>query len=398
MGFVPSKADPDVWLRDAGDTWDYVCCYVDDLLCAMKNPMAFMNALMTEPWSYKLKGVEEPKYHLGGDFFRDKDKTLCYSAQTYIKRLLKNYELMFGEKPREYNAPMEKSDHPELDATDLCNEDEVAKYQSMIGALQWCISLCRFDIAVSVMTLGRFRAAPRIGHLERVKRVCGYLRKFPHGAIRFRTGIPDYSEYDDKIVRHDWMYSVYGEVKEEIPHDMPVPKGKSVRTTTYVDANLYHDQVTGRAVTGVFHFLNTTPIDWTSKKQATVETATYGSEFNAARTGTEQIMDLRYTLRMFGVPLDGPAWMFGDNESVVKSSTIPSSTLNKRHNALSFHRVREAMASMMLYFLNLPGAENCADLLTKFLPYPVAKKFLEPLLFWRGETNVARMRVTAHAS
>jgi hypothetical protein len=46
-------------------------------------------------------------------------------------------------------------------------------------------------------------------------------------------------------------------------------------------------------------------------------------------------MDHLYTLRMMGVPLDGPSWIFGDNQSVITSSTIPESNLNKRHNALS---------------------------------------------------------------
>jgi len=55
----------------------------------------------------------------------------------------------------------------------------------------------------------------------------------------------------------------------------------------------------------------------------------------------EQIQDLRYTLRDLGVPLDGPAWLFGDNQSVVTSSTLPHSKLNKRHNALCYHKVRE---------------------------------------------------------
>jgi hypothetical protein len=50
--------------------------------------------------------------------------------------------------------------------------------------------------------------------------------------------------------------------------------------------------VTGRSVTAILHFLNQTPMDWYSKKQATVETATFGSEFIAARTTIDQIVDL----------------------------------------------------------------------------------------------------------
>ncbi len=88
-----------------------------------------------------------------------------------------------------------------------------------------------------------------------------------------------------------------------IPSDAPPPKGRLVTLTHYVDANLYHDCVTGRSVTGILHFINATPIDWFSKRQSTVETATYGSEFVAARTCVEQVIDLRNTLRHLKVQI-----------------------------------------------------------------------------------------------
>ena len=101
----------------------------------------------------------------------------------------------------------------------------------------------------------------------------GYLRKHKHSAIRFRTEIPDMSQYPK--VEYDWMYSVYGDEQEAVPHDAPTPLGKEVITVTYEDANLYHDMTTGREVMGVLHLINGTPIDWYSKRQDTVETATY---------------------------------------------------------------------------------------------------------------------------
>ena len=387
LGFMPCKADPDVWLRDAGDKYEYVTTWVDDLLVAMKNPKEFMDALQSDPYSYKLKGVEEPKYHLGGDFFRDSDSTLCYGAQTYIKRMVQEYIHLFGEAPTPYLSPLVKGDHPELDISDSCGPDDIAKFQSLIGALQWTISLCRLDIANAVMTLGRYRAEPRQGHLNRVKRIVGYLKKFPHACIRFRTGIPNHEAiYGEDGPQFNWMHSVYGDPKEDVPDDAPPPKGNPVRTTTFKDANLMHDFSTGRSATGIFHFLNQTPIEWFSKRQGQVETATYGSEFVAARTATEQIMDLRYTLRMFGVPLDGPAWLFGDNQSVVTSSTIPHSTLSKRWNALSYHRVREAVAAGYLRFHFIDSKQNPADILTKPLDHASAWPFIDTLLFRKGET------------
>ena len=79
-----------------------------------------------------------------------------------------------------------------------------------------------------------------------------------------------------------------------------------------MDANLHHDLATGKAVTAALHFLNQTPIDATTKRQTTVETATYGSEFVAARTAVDQIIDIRTTLRYLGVPIRDKSYMFGD--------------------------------------------------------------------------------------
>ena len=183
-----------------------------------------------------------------------------------------------------------------------------------------------------------------------------------------------------------WLHTVYGNVKEIIPKDIPEALGNEVMSVTYVDANLLHDLLTGRSVTGILHMLNKTPIDWFSKRQATVETATYGSKFTAARIAVEQIIDLRTTLRYFGVPIKGPAYMFGDNQSVVTSSTIPHSNLNKRWNALSYHRVREAIASKMLRFYHIKGEHNPADVLSKHVGFPDLWRSVKSILFWQGDT------------
>jgi hypothetical protein len=106
----------------------------------------------------------------------------------------------------------------------------------------------------------------------------------------------------------------------------------------------------------------------------------------AARQATEQIMDLRYSLRMIGIPLDGPAWMFGDNKSVIDSSTIPHSKLGKRHNALSYHRVREAIASGVMYFCKIDGIQNPADILTKYAAHAKFEPVIQPILFCKGDT------------
>ena len=155
---------------------------------------------------------------------------------------------------------------------------------------------------------------------------------------------------------------------------------------TFVDANLMHDFTTGQSATGVLHLLNQTPIDWFSKRQGQVETATYGSEFVAAHTSVEQIINLCYTLRMFGVPLDGPSWLFGDNQSVITSSTLPHSTLSKRWNTLFYHHVCEAIAARILRFHFIDSKQNPSDIMTKPLEHATAWPHIDTLLFRKGET------------
>ena len=369
-------------MKRNGEHYEYIAVYVDDLTMAMKDPGSFVDTLKTK-YHFQFKGTGPLTFQLGADFYRDNDGNLSMAPKKYIERLIKNYERTFGEKPRmTVHSPLEKGDHPELDDSEFLDMEGILQYQSLIGSLQWAISLGRFDIATSVMTMSGFRAAPRHGHLERIKRICGYLARMKHGTIKFCIHEPDYS--DIPLNGYDWSY-VYADAQEPAPDNAPVPLGKRVTTTHYVDANLFHDALTGCSVTGICHMINATPVEWYSKKQATVETATYGSEFVAARTCVEQVIDLRNTLKYLGVPINAHSYMFGDNESVVNSSSIPHAKLHKRHTALSFHKVREAIAAKYIVFSFLPGADNPADILSKHWAYSAVWDILRCLMFCEKE-------------
>ena len=102
-----------------------------------------------------------------------------------------------------------------------------------------------------------------------------------------------------------------------------------------------HSLATGRSLTGCLHFVNHTPIDSYSKRQATVETATYGSDFVASNTASEKIIDLRSTMRYLGVPIKTKSYLFGDSRSVVTSSSLPHSKLGKR--IIKIHQVHQKL-------------------------------------------------------
>jgi hypothetical protein len=122
-------------------------------LCKIgKKPQQFFDSLINDH-GFKLKGVGIPKYHLCGDFFRDSDGTLPWGAHSYVSNMMTNYETMFGSKPKEFATPMIEKDHPEIDTSDLLYALGIKQYESLIGALQWLVTLGRFDIHFSVASM-----------------------------------------------------------------------------------------------------------------------------------------------------------------------------------------------------------------------------------------------------
>jgi len=160
-----------------------------------------------------------------------------------------------------------------------------------------------------------------------------------------------------------------------------------VQINCFVDADHAGNRVTRRSQTGILVFLNRAPVLWYSKAQNTVETSTFGSEFTAMRIAVELLEGLRYKLRMFGVPLEGPVNTFCDNSSVVVSSTLPASTLKKKHNLIAYHRVREAVAMNMMRIAWVETGKNLADMLTKPLNGPTLHALADKVLYLSNDMN-----------
>jgi hypothetical protein len=173
-------------MQRSGDGYEYIGVYVDDLANATLNPGEIIRHLK-EKFTLSFNGAWPMKFHLGCDFKCNEDGTLSFGHRTYITKMLDNYERMCGLKPNKYSSPLEPNNHPELDDTELLVPKGIKQLQSMIGAAQWAISLGRFDINTSIMTMSHFQIAPRCGYLEILKQIYGYLQQYKDGAIQVRT-------------------------------------------------------------------------------------------------------------------------------------------------------------------------------------------------------------------
>jgi hypothetical protein len=304
------------------------------------------------------------------------------SAEKYVDSAIKNVEEVLARKgqrlPTKCYSPLPTEYHPELEASAELKADGVQYYQELIGVLRWAVELGRVDIHLEVALMSSQMALPRLGHLEHLYRIFGYLKYQSKRKLAFDAHHPKLDER--RFKQHDW-FDFYRDAKEAIPDDMPTPRGNYMSTHCFVDASHGSDHATRRSQTGILIFCNRAPIVWHSKKQNTVEASTFGSEFQAMKNAVKLVESLRYKLRMFGIPMEGPTNVFCDNDAVCKNTTSPESTLKKKHHSIAYHRCREAVATGTIRIAKEDTKTNLSDLFTKILPPPRREELLDKFTY-----------------
>ena len=383
LRFKPSAADPDVWMRPATKTdgtkyYEYVLAYVDDILAMSEKPEEIMQSLMNE-FTFKggADGVIPPTDYLGAklEWKEDIMGRGCWSMTSYkyVNAAIHAVEERLKERndrplPLRAATPMSYDYIPELDATEELQSDKVNYYQELIGILRWATEIGRVDILHEVFILSEYQANPRRGHMNGVLHIFGYLKQNPKRTLCFSPLRPDLSGGNFNYEAAKDVKEFYVDAEEEIPADAPESRGEEVIIIAYVNASHASNKKTRRSHTGYLIFINMAPIVWFSKRQRTVESSTFGSEYIATKTCVEAVQALRFKLRMFGVPIDGPCRVFNDNQSVVKNSSRVESTLTKRHNQLAYHVTRWAVAAGSVIVSWIPTNGMLADPLTKRMP------------------------------
>ena len=211
-----------------------------------------------------------------------------------------------------------------------------------------------------------YQESPRRGHLNALYQIFSFIKNNPKLTLYFDPRLPsiDYAIFKNNAGE---FKEYYQDAVEELPPRTPTPRGRMITTTAFVDSSHAANKVTRKSHTGYILFVNRTPIIWYSKRTSTVETSAFSSEFLAMKSCMEGIISLRYKLRMFGVPFDGPTEVFCDNNAVVLNTSNVESKLNKRHNQLAYNAVRWSVAAEVIRVAWIDGKDNISDALTKVL-------------------------------
>ena len=380
LGYTPCLADPDLWYKaavrpdDGFEYYSYILCYVDDILVIHHDSMSVLKKI-DKYFKLKPSSVGDPDLYLGAKVTKMKlmNNTWCWtlSPSKYVQEAVKNCEHALKESyddiyklPKKAPNPFPVGYKPELDVTTPLEPELASYYQSLIGVMRWMVEIGRIDIAVEVSMMSSHNAYPREGHFEVVLHMMGYLKMKHNSRLAMD---PNYPPIDQRAFEpQDWSQQ-YGDIKEPIPVNAPTPRGCDVVLRMMVDSDHAGDEADRRSRTGYMIFVNMALIDWLTQKQKTVEKAVFGSEFVAMTHGVETCRGLRYKLRMMGVPIAGPTYVFGDNMSVIFNTSRPSSQLKKKSNSVCYHAVREAVAMGECITTHIPTLLNFSDILTKVL-------------------------------
>ena len=392
LGYTPCRADPDLWMKkktrpdDGLEYYAYVLLYMDNVLAIDHDAEDALHAIH-HYFPMKEGSIGDPDVYLGAKLKKVKlengVEAWGFSPTKYVQEAINNVERYLREKmgdrrlPTKWKGTWPNDYDPTVDETEPLDDENTQFYQSMVGVLHWMVELGRVDIITEVSTLASQMAMPRQGHLEAALVVFAYLKRKTNSRMVFDPTYPEINE--DHFLHYDWTRH-YGEVEEAIPVDMPKPLGKAVDFIMHVDANHAGEKARRRSRTGFFIYLNSALISWLSKRQPTVETSVFGAEFVAMKHGVETLRALRYKLRMMGVPIAGPSYIFGDNLSVMKNCSKPESQLNKKSLSICYHAIREAVAMGECLIAHIDTHENRADLATKIIPNGVKRDHLVDML------------------
>ena len=191
LGYVPTKADPDVWIRLAVKPcgfryYEMLLCYVDDVLSISDEPLRTMRGIQR---TFKLKDdkIAEPEDYLGASLAKmtmsDGSECWSMSSEKYVKAAVANVEekLAKSEKrlPSRCNTPLKSGYRPEMDDSCELKADGLQYYQELVGVLRWMVELGRVDILLETSLMSAHLALPRLGHLEQLIHMFGYLKAHP---------------------------------------------------------------------------------------------------------------------------------------------------------------------------------------------------------------------------
>jgi hypothetical protein len=333
LGFVPSDADPSLWVLHRLDGPVYVLVYVDDLLVAGKLLGAVEAVKASLMSAFDARDLGDAAYFIGMEIVRDRAaSSLKLVQRKYAAEVVSRFGLSDAKVagvPLSTSVKLSREGDQPLDLN-------VFPYRELVGSLMYLAVCTRPDISQAVGALARYMSAPCKQHWVAAKALLRYVR----GSIEFGICF-----------------------------------ASSEGLQGYCDADYAGDIDTRRSTTGFVFILGGGAVSWSSRLQPTVAVSTAEAEYMAAAAAVKEALWLRKLFACFGMNVT-PVHMFCDNQAAIKLIKHPIASLRSKHIDVQHHFVRERAARGEVLFEYCSSGDMVADCMTKPLTVSTFNKCL----------------------
>ena len=328
IGFVPSSADPSLYVLDKDGVRCFLLVYVDDLLLACSQLSVVQDVKKHITAAFEARDMGEASTFLGYEITRNRAELELVIRQS---GLVREYAVKFGaQKVKKRSVPIPAG------TVLLAKEDGEAPspdcYSELLGSLLYLAGGTRPDISFAVGALSRFSSNPSRKHWDVLRGVLAYVVSTSMAGIR----------YDGKSAA--------------------ILQGFS-------DSDYAADKIRRKSVTGFVFTMCGGALVWSSKQQSAVALSTAESEYTAAAQASKEALWLRNLLIDLG-EVAMSVHLYMDNQAAIDWIENPVVSVKSKHVDVHVHAVRDFAARGLLSVQHLGTEEMAADMLTKVVSPP----------------------------
>jgi transposase InsO family protein len=358
QGFIPSKADPCIYVKRFGDNIVVISAYVDDLIFSGNNLSTIEAVISNMKRRFSMKDLGMLEWYLGIKFTASNDRRTMSLTQTqYVDDLVKKFRL---EEAAELNVPMSayaaylSSQHSPQTAQER-QRMTMVPYRELVGSLQYLAVATRPDIAAAVSVLSRFLSNPGESHWRAAKDVLRYVKGTRTMGL----------QYDSSN-----GLETFAQIRYDGPTKAAALRYKTRDLTAFSDSDFATCTDDRRSVGGFVTMMSGAAVSWKSQKQATVALSTLEAEYMSMSRCAQETIHLRFLLSDLGYEENKPTTLYGDNQGCLAVAKNPKHHDRVKHVDYRHHFLRERVLSGELDVLYCSTKLMIADALTKPLDTP----------------------------
>ncbi|CAK1358438.1 unnamed protein product [Cercospora beticola] len=377
LGWQPSEYDSSVFMdpdaQAGSEDGLYATVYVDDINIFGANLEKIKSTKQDLNARFDVSDLGECAYYLGMHVTRDNLGGIGLHQKAFVQKLLAQFGL---EDLRPVSTPMDVARKLTVNEGQQADLAFTRRYQSMVGSLNYLMTVARPDITYAVGVVSRYASNPNESHKVAVYRIYAYLKKYPELG-------PEYSDEPTD----DCTLGAEDTVDPDTEHDPDSTEGTSTPTdhldeiVGYVDSDWAGCHDTRRSTTGFVFIIAGSPIAWASKRQKSVAMSSCEAEYMAAAEAAKEAIWLKNLLQELKIPgfTQDKVTLYIDNNAAIKLSKNPEFHARTKHIELRHHFLREQVQDGAIQIKRVNTKDNLADMFTKALPRATFESILTRL-------------------